>query len=546
MGQWVEFASLVGISYKQYILKLRLLLGFLNGPGGTDFKKFRDLMRTNGMWDREKTIKSLELLEITWDRKTVSVGAAARKLQDVGSDEAFKEALYTRLLQCNVLLVKYVLEALDTESGGRLHSIHELYRMVTSYVYPGDYITLPSFQAWVDWMAATEYLKLVGIRWALGVKGVEAVSILKSMDVEEILEDLEEEEESDSDGADADEDEWGVPDSSPAEADVTPEEETADRGDFADLPPEPAAPSAEQIAAAEAEFLERFGGEEDSSEAEDTPQPVALTPAPLSQAGVPTQVTLNAPLPAQAPPPFPAVVHLSDDSMVLAEQIISWWNSLGDWPCFTAPDLGLSKPEGEEDSRRILLELAALAILIEGLDPQPQVFAFVSRLRESGFFSKLTEKGGAAIPETVANIDHDPWARPFVERLVHVQRLVERRTQDDFLGALRGCKTGREALLLLRDQWVGPSWVEAPFWILRELVRLELLKGEIFEAVAVVPKTRLLRNAARIGLVPVSLAQTASFEGLISAATRTAALFGARSGYGEALEVMDRALRPGA
>ena len=43
---------------------------------------------------------------------------------------------------------------------------------------------------WIEWIAATGYIKMVGIRWALSEKGLEAVGELKGMDVEEILEDL--------------------------------------------------------------------------------------------------------------------------------------------------------------------------------------------------------------------------------------------------------------------------------------------------------------------------------------------------------------------
>ena len=63
------------------------------------------------------------------------------------TDDEVQELLFHRLRDENILLLKYVLEALDVEGGGRLHSVHELYRMITSYVYPGEYITLPSFQA---------------------------------------------------------------------------------------------------------------------------------------------------------------------------------------------------------------------------------------------------------------------------------------------------------------------------------------------------------------------------------------------------------------
>ena len=61
-----------------------------------------------------------------------------------------------------------VLEALDVEQGGRLHSTHELHRMLTSYVYPGKHISLVDFQEWLVWAEAAGAIRFVGIRWGLG------------------------------------------------------------------------------------------------------------------------------------------------------------------------------------------------------------------------------------------------------------------------------------------------------------------------------------------------------------------------------------------
>ena len=194
MSQIVEFETLPGARYQQYVFKLRALFGFLGGPTGTEFKKLRDFMRQNGIWDKERSATAMAFLEITWDRKTVTLGPTAKRLLDAASEEDFKEILFKRLKLTNILLVKYVLEALDVDSGGRLHSVNELYRMITSYVYPGEYVTLTNFKAWIEWMAASEVIKMVGIRWALGdPRGTSAVEELKAMDIEEILEDLEEE-----------------------------------------------------------------------------------------------------------------------------------------------------------------------------------------------------------------------------------------------------------------------------------------------------------------------------------------------------------------
>lgn len=538
MAQRVDYEALPGTRYDQYITKLHLILGFLQGPDGTKFKPFRDFLRKNGLWDKEKAVPMLALVDISWDRKTVAMGDFAKKIADAKNDEEIRDKLYDRLASENVLLVKYVLEALDVEGGGRLHSVHELYRMITSYVYPGEYITLTNFQAWMDWMASTGYIKLVGIRWALSAKGQKAVSELKLMDVEEILEDLEEEESSREDVAAA-----AAP---AAEAPAG----GANHDERADLPPEPQPPSDADIAAAEAAFLAQFG---DVEAAEEEPAPAtgaaAERPAAARQVAAPAMAALqrglHLPLPMRPTVALPEVLSSDPEAKALAEQLISWWNVLGDWPVHTAADLGVEL--GEENGDALLLELAVLAVLIEGHEPQPQIFALVGRMRDTAFFSVLA--ANKPFDETIAalgDLDSEPWLRGLVERLVHAPTLAKRmQAAPGLCKRVQKAKSGREALLLLREQLFGPWWALAPFWTLRELVRVGICDRPQLASAAVVPSRRLLRNAARIGII--DRPNLASFDELIAAAEATAALFGsARAGYGEALEVMDRALKLGA
>jgi hypothetical protein len=61
---------------------------------------------------------------------------------------------------------------------------------------------------------------------------------------------------------------------------------------------------------------------------------------------------------------------------------------------------------------------------------------------------------------------------------------------------------------------------------------------DALSAAAVVPSRRLLEHAHRLGIVPRTDLDT--LEDLTVASCAVAASFGAESGYGEALEVMDR------
>ncbi|TNF29607.1 MAG: hypothetical protein EP329_15335, partial [Deltaproteobacteria bacterium] len=264
MPQRVEYESLPGTRFDQYVFKLRMVLSSLQA-GNTKFKAFRDFLRKQNLWDKERSEVLFSLIDVAWDKRDVKVGKVAKRLMSASSDADFQQVLFDRLQEQNILLVKYVLEALDVESGGRLHSVHELYRMITSYVYPGARITLTNFQAWMDWLAASGFIKLVGIRWALSDKGLKIVGELKAMDVEEILEDMEDEdEEEDDDDLDDDEDvdEDDAPAAKSVEAELDDEEDL-----FADLPPEPEPPSEADIARAQNAFSSDFDDVPGTSEA---------------------------------------------------------------------------------------------------------------------------------------------------------------------------------------------------------------------------------------------------------------------------------------
>jgi len=551
MSQRVDYEPLPSTRYDQYIFKLRNVLSALQS-GSMNFKSFRDFLRKQGIWEKDRSAGMLSLVDISWDKREVKVGKVAKRLMATHSDSDFQDVLFERLKEVNILLVKYVLEALDVESGGRLHSVHELYRLITSYVYPGEYITLTNFQAWIDWLAATGYIKLVGIRWALGDKGLKIVGELRAMDIEEILEDMEEEdeEEDDDDAADDDADDaggGGFGDGDFGGADFDDEEDL-----FADLPPEPDPPSADTIRAAEQAFEESF---------DDVPG----TDAALTQVGrgrgrsqaAPARSALPsrgeaapmvlAPGALHAPMVSPgwgkvATVSLEDaDTAALAARIGGWYQALSAWPSFTAERLGVVREAAASDLA-LFVELGVLASLIEGLAPQPQVFAFVSRLRQTTFFATLghgegLEEGLDAMERTGA----EPWARALFERLVHARFIARRVSMKiDLLPALRGAEDGATAIALLREHVLGPHWVEAPFWVARELVRLEVVDTEALRSVAAVPSARLRANAARIGLLPS--AEVHDFQSLLALSQQVAGLFGEEAGFGEALEVLDRAL----
>ncbi|MFO0751149.1 MAG: hypothetical protein U1F43_36575 [Myxococcota bacterium] len=209
----------------------------------------------------------------------------------------------------------------------------------------------------------------------------------------------------------------------------------------------------------------------------------------------------------------------------------------------TAPALGVEWQQSAGDLA-ILVELGVLATLIEGLQPQPQVFAFVRRLRETTFFASLGHgEGLEEALDALEKLGQEPWARPLFERLVHA-RFVARRASSkiDLLYQVRNAASGKDAVQALREHLTGAQFAEAPFWVLRELVRLGVIADP--KAVAdcvVVPNARLIANAVRIGLATTTdISDFDTFVALSQAASKVAG--SADAGYGAALERLDDGL----
>ncbi len=185
--QRVEYAALPGVREDGYIPTINKIFGHIK-RSQLSAREMRDWLKEEGLYNKDETPGVLTLLDIHSDG-VARLGPWAEKFFAAADDEAAKDLLYRRLVDENTLLVKYVLEALDTEGGGRLHSTHEMNRMLTSYVYPGKPVNLVPFQNWIKWIVASGRVKLIGIRWGLTDLGKQAVPRLRSIDADEFLED---------------------------------------------------------------------------------------------------------------------------------------------------------------------------------------------------------------------------------------------------------------------------------------------------------------------------------------------------------------------
>ena len=193
MVQRIEYAVFPDTPDAALLTTVNKVLGHVQ-RSELSFRQMRDWLREEGLWNKETIPTVLSLLDVEMEKASqTSLGPWAQRFFGVDDLDGQKTALFERLLDQNTLLVKYVMEALDMEGGGRLHSTYELHRMLTSYVYPGQHIGLPDFQAWIKWMVVSERLKLIGIRWGLTDHGKQVVPKLRMIDVDEFLEEEEEE-----------------------------------------------------------------------------------------------------------------------------------------------------------------------------------------------------------------------------------------------------------------------------------------------------------------------------------------------------------------
>jgi hypothetical protein len=98
--------------------------------------------------------------------------------------DPFKEALFDRFVELNGYLARFVF----VEIGEGFLALNEVTQRVLSSLYRGSRPLSASLQAWFKWMEFLGYLKLVGFRHKLSEVGLEALSYLKEIPEEELVE----------------------------------------------------------------------------------------------------------------------------------------------------------------------------------------------------------------------------------------------------------------------------------------------------------------------------------------------------------------------
>ncbi len=429
MAQRTVFPSIPNTAEGSYAPVLSSIFAELDRQGGSvPFKVFRSFLKERNIYDKEEVDELFAFLGCQ-TRPSFVLGDFGTKYLACDTPDKQQTALYLWVTAWNQFLPKYVFEALDVEGGGRLHSTHELYRLITSYVYAGEYVTLPNFQGWIRWMAATGYIKYIGIRWGLSELGKAEMANIRNIDVDELLEDEEEEAAAAEAGT--------APPATPvveAEASEAPAEASAsdEEEDLPDMPPEPPIPDWEPP-------------EAEAEEAEARPEP-AKAPAKTTATPARTRVP-DAKAGAVAPP-------------------VGW---------FDAAALGIDPKAYGAKPAVFLLELAVAARLATGPASRGDWRPFYRALRARGVMARFFLEG-RDLSEALSDAG---WFSEYSELLgrvvVDIMRISAALKADPNLPTtLEESADVGGVVWRLHERLFSNEMTAAPFWMVRAMYAMEL------------------------------------------------------------------------
>ena len=512
MSQRIDYAFFPGVRDEALWPTINKVFGHVR-RSQLALRDFRDWLKDAGLWQKEEAPALLEFLDVQ-QAPTVQLGPWAEQVFAAKDDAAARDLLWKRLCDENILLAKYVLEALDVDGGGRLHSTSELHRMLTSYVYPGKHIGLVQFQAWIKWMVASGRVRLIGIRWGLSDLGKQAVQRLRTVDADEFLED-EQAAANAASGVQQVALEMNavlgtsmIPLPSPPPA---PKAAAADDEEMPDAPPETPPVDAQTFAAYEAQLVE-------------APPPPKRKTAPAAAKVI-------------VPPPAPQTAPRDVADILAALREVGQQRGLGGGSLLLAH--GLESRLAQNDASRHLFLAALLARVVT----QPGGDALAELLRERaggwGPVALLLER-----PEALCDAltrwqltGGDPQAGQLRALLLDATlggRAL--KAQPDLPAQLAQAATSEELLTTLGQGLLRAAPWSATFWLVREMVKAGLWTRPSATEVAVVPSRDVRLMAYRLHLIESHFAQ--SLPALLQIARRLAALLPAGSVEAAALDAL--------
>ncbi|MBR59430.1 MAG: hypothetical protein CMH54_15630 [Myxococcales bacterium] len=547
MAQVTQFPTFPNIPSAQ-VLELVGVVARAFATSNPTFRELRDQLRTRNVWEKERTPSTLQFLGVSLaDKKALTGGKLMARFHELDDRESQNELLFSFFLDRNPLLIKTVFTALDVDMDGRIQSTNELYRIVTSYVYPGEHITLPAFRDWIAWMESISVIRMVGIRWGYGDVGLAKLEEIRQMDIDEILED-------EADGIPSQWDSMEVAEpSAPAPVETMPEpvgtvaeEEYVE--EMPDLPPEAPIPSEAAIRAAEEQFEEETG-----EVVALPPQGVAAVATSknhlrsVADLGTPIRhgtVTPGTPPPARVLPTEIAPVFVAGGTVLLqplteeqktanADRVCDWWKGYVFRHPHRAADFGISF---DEDPDTLLFKLAVASIYASRSEGGTAAQAVHRALSESGFLDRV-RTGGASVEEAIADagvlalVGGDPRFLDVLPRLVHVSLAL--RTEQLSFNDIKALDP-KLVIEHLHVRMFGRLNPLAPFWLIREAVLGGVLDAETFGAMACVPTWATRSNAYRLGFTETLYGE--SLDDLIQLSEDMAHYFGPDSDFTAGLD----------
>jgi hypothetical protein len=518
--QQVHFPVMPNVEGSRYVYTVMAILEKVKNEGA-DEKDVKRWMRAEGSFDKESYDMLKNFLGIVTQGEAVTLGPFAQKLMATTDFGKRQDLLFDKLAATNEILTKYVFEALQE----RLYSTNELYRMLTSYVYPGKGIELREFRNWLFWIEGTARIRVLGIRWAPGARFDDSLNYITSIDVDEILEEEAEEALSGKAKADAfappappapapvaaapapaptpapapDPDGW-----EPPEDDDLPEDEPA-----APAPPRPAPLTAAAAPAdpnALAALAQALGGGAliEARLLQPAPQLSALA------AGVPLERVREALLATPAVKPDAWLDELSASEETQAENLralLEWWAGVEDRPLRRADHHGLM-PSGWEDGARarFLFRLACLAVSLLRGEHGDVAFA---TLDGADFFTRLFDQPNSAERLLDELFEQGLGARHELFERLHLYLMLARslRGAEDWCARLPALPAD-EALAALWQRLAAFQLHEETLWIARELSLFGILRQDELRALRVVPCADTRRAAFHLGLTESARATT--------------------------------------
>lgn len=481
MAQRVKFSILPNTREDDYVNTLQIIYATIQSKK-MNKKDFREFLSERNLWKKEDMPILFEILEISYS-EPVSFGDFGRRFLEVDEEPQKKEILFFHIMRMNPILVKYVIESLDVDAGGRIHSTNELYKIISSYVYPGKYITLFDFQNWIKWIHASGAVKVVGVRWGLGEMGKRLLPKIKAIDVDEVLEEEKEEEKVEE-----------------IEECVVVEEKKID-----EIPEEK-----EKVILKKEEVI---FVEEKISELKDSER----------------EVMEEEPLPKE-------MMSSEEELFENAKKIKVWWQGYPYKKTIKIETLGINQDLFIKNRDLFLYKLSFLSILHSRFEDEDKsnIIKFLNELYSLGFFEKTLDNE-LEILNFLKNLPSsfsDPFFLKSIELFVHLPRIKDFWKR---YSLLEDAKSGREFVTHLYEKVFSPLFPLAPFYFLQIMVRLKLLPTH-FESCSSIPVREVRESVFRLGFIDSVYAL--DFQHLVIISERLSRFFDEDTDFEESINHM--------